>query len=349
MSDDQTIIIKKIKKSGGGHHGGAWKIAYADFVTAMMAFFLLLWLLNSVTQDQLQGIADHFAPISTSKSTSGSGQILGGKVVGEPGAMDVSSSRASVSVDLPPPKAGSGGEQSSDAPPPDAPPSDASKKQEQAQFDKAASELRQAIESVPSLRRLAKSLLIDNTPEGLRIQIVDQKGLAMFPSGSAKMYLHTRKVLELVAKVINTMPQKISISGHTDSVKFHTDNGYSNWELSADRANAARRELEKLGVPFERVAKVVGKAATEPLMPDDPKNARNRRLSIILLRGTGKKKAVPDGGGGGQDSQQQSVPELPPLPKEQPFKPDTSAQPASPVESGQPVPSMPVENNAPKH
>ncbi len=343
MADNQTIIIKKIKKSGGGHHGGAWKIAYADFVTAMMAFFLLLWLLNSVTQDQLQGIADHFAPISTSKSTSGSGQILGGKVMGEQGAMDVSSSRASVSVDLPPPKAGSGGEQSSDAPPSDAP-SDASKQQEQAQFDKAAEELRQAVESIPSLRRLAKSLLIDNTPEGLRIQIVDQKGLAMFPSGSSKMYLYTRKVLGLIAKVINTMPQKISIAGHTDSVKFHTNSGYSNWELSADRANASRRELEKLGVPFGRVAKVVGKADTEPLLPDDPKNARNRRISIILLRGTGHKKAAPDGGGGQGAAKKSPAPELsplPPLPKVQPVIPEPA--PSGSSESAQPAPSTPAE------
>ncbi len=134
---------------------------------------------------------------------------------------------------------------------------------------------------------MAQSLIIDNTPEGMRIQIVDQEGLAMFPSGGSNMYLHTKRVLELVAKVIVAMPQKIKVSGHTDATKFITLTGYSNWELSADRANASRRALHDLGVPESRFSRVVGLAATEPLLADDPKNPRNRRLSLILLRGTG--------------------------------------------------------------
>ena len=285
-----TIIIKKVKKGGHGHHGGAWKVAYADFVTAMMAFFLLLWLLNSVTQDQLEGISDYFAPVSAIATTSGSGDIMGGKVAGEEGAMEVSSTRPSVTLNLPPPKAGEGGEQDESEDKESTETEEAEKKmreQEQEQFEEAAEALRQAIQSVPSLKQLAKSLVIDDTPEGLRIQIVDQEGLAMFPSGGFNMYLHTKKVLELVAKVVTAMPQKIKVSGHTDATKFVTASGYSNWELSADRANASRRVLLDLGVPEGRFSRVVGMAATEPLLADDPKNPRNRRLSLVLLRGTG--------------------------------------------------------------
>ncbi len=292
----QPIIVKKVIKKDGGHHGGAWKIAYADFVTAMMAFFLLLWLLNSVTQEQLEGVADHFAPASASLQSSGSGGVLGGKVMSEEGAMTATTSRASVSMDLPPPRAGSGGESSSEAEP-ETTPADAGaeevmKRKEEEQFKKAEEELKKAINKIPSLRQLKNSLVIDSTPEGLRIQLVDQKGLAMFPSGSSKMFLHTKKLLELVTRVISTMPQDLAISGHTDSVKFVSNSGYSNWELSADRANASRRQLLHNGVPYERISRVVGKADTEPLLKNDPKNQKNRRISIILLRGTGRKQGA---------------------------------------------------------
>ncbi|OHC74078.1 MAG: hypothetical protein A3G18_06025 [Rhodospirillales bacterium RIFCSPLOWO2_12_FULL_58_28] len=288
----QPIIVKKIIKKGGGHSGGAWKIAYADFVTAMMAFFLLLWLLNSVTQEQLEGIADHFAPVSASSQSSGSGGVLGGKVLAVEGQMTASSSQASVTMDLPPPRAGSGGEAGAAADAAVNATEEELKKLEEEQFEEAAQELKDTINNIPSLRQVKESLLIDNTPEGLRIQLVDQKGLAMFPSGSANMYLHTQKLLELVGKVVATMPQKLAISGHTDAVPFVSDTGYSNWELSADRANAARRALLHYGVPFERVGRVVGKAETDPLLKDNPKDPKNRRLSIILLRGTGKGEAA---------------------------------------------------------
>ena len=292
----QPIIIKKINKGGHGHHGGAWKIAYADFVTAMMAFFLLLWLLNSVTQEQLEGISNYFAPVSASTSTSGSGDILGGKTITEEGASESSTSRDSVSVDLPPPKAGKGSQENQSDAESDSDSGSASeealKQAEEQQFEKAKEELEETIAGIPNMKRLQESLMIDNTPEGLRIQLVDQDGLAMFPSGSAEMFLHTRRLLELVAKVVANMPQQVSVSGHTDAVPFVSDTGYSNWELSADRANSARRGLQQYGVPEKRFSRVVGKAATEPLLPDDPKNSRNRRLSIILLRGTGEDNPV---------------------------------------------------------
>ena len=288
-AEQQTIIIKKIKKSGGGHHGGAWKIAYADFVTAMMAFFLLLWLLNAVSQEQLEGIADYFAPTVSSTSQSGSGQILGGTTVAVDGALEDTVSRPTVTMDLPPPSAGSGGEAMQDEPvQAEVDAEEAKKEAEQDQFDQAEQELKEALETLPEFQQMAQSLMIDNTQEGMRIQIVDQDGLSMFPSGSASMYEHTERVLGLVAEIIKKMPQNIAISGYTDAVPMGGDGSYTNWELSSDRANSARRGLLRLGVPENRIARVVGKAATDPLLPDNPTDAKNRRLSIVLMRGTGE-------------------------------------------------------------
>jgi chemotaxis protein MotB len=288
----KPVVIKRIKKGGhGGHHGGAWKVAYADFVTAMMAFFLLLWLLNAVTQEQLQGISNFFAPISASKTQSAAGAILGGKTISEPGAAESSTAKATVTMDLPPPKAGQGpqDEKSEEAA--------KEKQKEDEQFKKAEDDLKKAIEGVPAFRQLANSLLVDNTPEGLRIQIVDQDGLAMFPGGSAEMYQHTRRLLEVVGRIIKDLTQNISIAGHTDSTGFADLTKYSNWELSSDRANSARRALMQFGIPPERVSLVVGKAFTEPLVKEDAAHPRNRRLSIVLLRGTGADAAKKDEAG----------------------------------------------------
>ena len=292
-TDKQPVIIKKIKKGGHAAHGGAWKIAYADFVTAMMAFFLLLWLLSSVPQEQLEGISNYFSPTTVSATTSGSGDILSGATITSEGTAQSSISRDSVTVDLPLPKAGTGGEKVASEMTDEEKAEELQRKKEEDQFEEAKKELEEIIERTPELKEMKKSLLIDNTPEGLRIQLLDKEGLPMFPSGGAEMFDHTKRLLALVSKVIVKMPQQISISGHTDSVPYVSKTGYSNWELSADRANAARRELVHAEVPFERVSKVVGKAATEPFLPEDPKNARNRRLSIIMLRGTGRDKPSP--------------------------------------------------------
>ena len=290
-----AIFIKRVKKVSGGHHGGAWKIAYADFVTAMMAFFLLLWLLNSVTQEQLEGISNYFAPAAPAATTSGAGGVLGGQTVAVDGSQSNAKSTPSVSLALPPPKSGLGGEESESKPKneeketdPDKVSEEALKKKEEDQFEKAKDELRQALQSIPNAATMSKSLLVDNTPEGLRIQIVDQEGLPMFQSGGSEPLPRARELLKLVAQVIQTLPQKIAISGHTDSVRFGTGTSYGNWELSSDRANATRRTLLELNVPIERIDRVVGKADTEPLLKEDPANARNRRLSVILLRATGE-------------------------------------------------------------
>lgn len=289
MAEGQQIIIKRVKKVAGGHHGGAWKVAYADFVTAMMAFFLLLWLLNAVTEEQLTGISNYFAPSMASKSQSGAGGILGGQVIGQ-GAMQSQTSSPSLVQHLPPTSIGPGGEDlTSQATEPmdgmgEKEFKEALAEREQAKFEKAQEVLEGAMKGIPELKQFQGSMLVDNTVEGLRIQITDQEGLAMFPSGSSAMYGHTKALMDLVGRVVNQLPNKISISGHTDSIPFRDPSGYTNWELSADRALASRRALVGAGVPESRIDRVVGRADTDPLVTNDPKGPRNRRISIILLR-----------------------------------------------------------------
>jgi len=249
-----------------------------------------------VTQEQLEGISNYFAPVTASMSTSGSGDILGGKTITEEGAAQNTTSRDSVTVDLPPPKAGTGGSDNAENQDGSTPDEEAAaevlKQKEQQQFEEAKEELEATLESIPQLKAMKDSLLIDNTPEGLRIQLVDKDGLSMFQSGSAELFLHTKRLLEVAAEIIKSLPQNISISGHTDSTRFGGGSDYSNWELSADRANAARRWLMEIGVSEDRFDRVVGKAATEPLVADNPTHPSNRRLSVIMLRGTGKDNPV---------------------------------------------------------
>jgi chemotaxis protein MotB len=282
--DTRPIIIKRIKKGGHGHHGGAWKVAYADFVTAMMAFFLLLWLLNAVTEEQLKGVSNYFAPQTVARTTSGAGGILGGQTLGE-GAMQSNLSTPSVSFALPPPVLGKGeeAEMEEDGASQQEKAEAMAKKEEQS-FKEAQDTIKQAIQALPEMKHLKDSLLVDNTPEGLRIQLVDNDRLAMFPSGGAEPFLHAKKLFELIARIVNQMPQKIAITGHTDSVPFVNRSGYGNWELSADRALASRRALIAAEVDEARISRVVGKADTEPLVLSDPKAPPNRRISVVLLR-----------------------------------------------------------------
>lgn len=282
--EKQPIIIKKIKKGGGGHHGGAWKVAYADFVTAMMAFFLLLWLLNATTEEQKIGISNYFdpTPMKISEPQSGSGGVMGGTTVTPDGAKkaDTESILAEPRPLTVPDQEGGEVEDAED---------EALKREmearEEERFKEAEEELKQAIESFPELKPFAKNLMIDRTPEGLRIQIVDQDGSSMFPSGSAFMYEKTTALLQKIAQVVQKMPNKISVRGHTDGAAYSAgDAGYNNWDLSADRANASRRVLSDAGVPAERLYNVVGKADTDHLFPEAPLDPRNRRISIILLK-----------------------------------------------------------------
>jgi len=315
MDNQAAIIIKKVKKGGHDeHHGSAWKVAYADFVTAMMAFFMLLWLLNVTTEEQKHGIADYFAPTSASRSLSGAGGVLRGRSMDSRGARVSEMSRDSVTLDLAPPDEaaeeeqeseealpargtgpaegaqfeakpeGDQGEKSVDAEVDDETVEAKHAELEQRRFEAVEQALRQAIQDIPELSDLAQHLIIDQTPEGLRIQIVDQAAESMFPSGTAVMYDHTRALLAQIARVVQQLPNSIAISGHTDAEPFRSDSGYSNWELSTDRANASRRALIAAGVAPERIAHVTGKADKEPLFAEDPFLPNNRRISIVLLR-----------------------------------------------------------------
>ncbi len=316
--DKAPIIIKKVKKAAHVHHGGAWKVAYADFVTAMMAFFLLLWLLQVTTDEQKSGIADYFSPASVAKSSSGSGGMLKGQSMAKSGARMSNTSPAGVVIALPPVQGqpnesgegddtpGAQGDETElaanveqltedqvdlaemvqdateEISEPDLEELLAAREDEQ--FAEAEQSLRQAIESFPELEGLVNNLLIDQTSEGMRIQIVDEENQSMFPTGSAKMYDHTRKLLELIVSAVRQMPQQVAIKGHTDSAPYVNTEGYSNWELSTDRANASRRALIAAGLPAARIDSVIGLADKDHLDQGDPLSARNRRISIILLR-----------------------------------------------------------------
>jgi chemotaxis protein MotB len=295
MAGDNAVIVKRIKKSGhGAHHGGAWKVAYADFVTAMMAFFLLMWLINTTTPEQKRGIADYFAPQSIAQTLSGSGGVLGGKVMGEEsaragGAASVfqknsPSSPTSKSESTQAQKSQGGATDSQDQAS-NAQNADRSTSSSQdGEFAHAAEAIHQAINDNPDLAALSKQVITEQTPEGLRIQLVDQDGRPMFQQGTSEPMPYTRRLLAEVGKIIDRLPNRVSISGHTEAKPFTGPNGETNWELSAARANAGRALLAAGGLNADRIYEVAGKAGSEPLLPDDPNGSANRRLSITLLR-----------------------------------------------------------------
>ncbi len=283
MADDaRPIIIKRIKKVSGGRHGGAWKVAYADFVTAMMAFFLLLWLLNSTSKQQREGLADYFSPtVASTNASSGSGDILGGVSLNNDGAQD---SAVTVSIPTTPTKVQSQEESQGKAKPEAEKYPELVAKKEQDYFEQMAKDLRVSIQESPELSKLNDQLLIDITKDGMRIQLVDKDNRAMFRPGSAVLYKYAENMLRKISTVIEKMPNRISITGHTDASPFTGRDNYSNWELSSDRANSSRRVLSESGISANRVAEVQGKAATEPLLPDRPLRPENRRITILMLR-----------------------------------------------------------------
>jgi chemotaxis protein MotB len=284
---DAPVIIKKIKKGGGaGHHGGAWKVAYADFVTAMMAFFLLMWLINTTSPEQKRGVADYFAPANVSQSTSGSGGILGGTALGEDGNKNEGTMSFIEQMAPKPPDAQDRDGKSTQSALKGAAATDETdaQKKEQQSFQSAAESLRQALQDLPELAELSKNILVDQTPEGLRIQLIDQEGRSMFDSNSTQPNDRCKVLLRAVAKVISQLPNRISITGHTSGVAGQSGQNPKDWSLSSNRADAARAVLQSAGIDEDRIAQVTGKAAKEPLYPDDPSLAGNRRIAIVLLR-----------------------------------------------------------------
>ncbi|WP_217126665.1 flagellar motor protein MotB [Hydrogenophilus thiooxidans] len=309
MSDDtqQPIIVKRIKKVSGGAHGGAWKIAYADFVTAMMAFFLLMWLLGSTAKGDLDGIAQFFQnPLKVARDGgSGSGDaeriIPGGgedlsRRIGQVKRGDTPSKstfqRDGGDGSLPTKGRSDSKNDSQDMQRVQGATSDAEaqeqenqKRREIAQMERVRSLLEAMIEADSTLRALRDQIRMQITEDGLAIEIVDEKNRPMFASGSSQVQPYMRDLLRLIGRTLSGIENKIMIAGHTDATPFaNNGRGISNWELSADRANAARRELVAGGLDLEKVFRVVGMADTVPFVPEDPYAPQNRRISIIVLK-----------------------------------------------------------------
>ena len=271
----QPIIIKRIKKSGHAAHGGAWKIAYADFVTAMMAFFLLMWLLGSTAKGELQGIAAYFnsplkvAMVGGDGAGNSSSVIPGGgndlsKVHGQVRRSDSDQDkerRASIDTTR--------AERA---------------KQDAARIKALQAKIDAMITENPRLNEYKSQIRIDVTPDGLQIQIVDNQNRPMFDSGSALVKPYMRDILREIGAALGGVENRISLAGHTDAAPYgNSDRGYSNWELSADRANASRRELVSAGMPDAKLGRVVGLAASDLLEPDNPRAPANRRITITVL------------------------------------------------------------------
>lgn len=285
----KTIIVKKIKKGGGGHHGGAWKIAYADFVTAMMAFFLLMWLLGSTSKAQKAGISDYFKTplLEAIKNTGGPAVGASDSIMKDTGGKDLTKKQGQVKPDD-----GSKGKDKSvdikDA-------KEALEKAEAAKFEELKEKMQKAIEDSPALSKFKNQLMMDITSEGLRIQVVDEQNRPMFESSKAQMQPYARQILQEIGKVLNGVDNKIGLSGHTDAVPYAGgEAGYSNWELSADRANASRRELVVGGMDETKILKVVGLGSASLFDKENPLNPTNRRISIIVMNKEAEEKVMKD-------------------------------------------------------
>lgn len=275
MADEgqRPIVVKRIKKVAGGHHGGAWKIAYADFVTAMMAFFLLMWLLGSTAKGDLVGISEYFKTPLKVAMQGGSGSGDSSSVI-QGGGEDLTRRAGQVKKGDSPPANKTYDLQAARA---------ALAREESARLSALKGRIESAIEVNPMLKKYQNQLLLDITSEGLRIQIVDEKNRPMFAMARAELQPYTKEILHIIGMVLNEVPNKIGISGHTDSTPYGSDTGYSNWELSSDRANASRREMMLGGLADDKVLRVVGLASAANLDAKDPFNPINRRISIIVM------------------------------------------------------------------
>jgi chemotaxis protein MotB len=282
----QPIIVKRIKTGGHAAHGGAWKIAYADFVTAMMAFFLLMWLLGSTTEGDKKGIADYFAsPLKVAMlGGTGSGDsssvVKGGgadltRTTGQVKGGEIEARRSSINLRI------------------------LKAEQQRAEVARLENLKRKVEDKLAGNERLAmmrSQILLDMTAEGLRIQIVDADGRAMFASGSGDVQPHMRELLRELGGVLAGVPNRLTIEGHTDATPFPGgERGYGNWELSADRANATRRELLAGGLPDDNVLRVLGLAASVPFVPADPRAPANRRMSLVVMNREAEERALRGG------------------------------------------------------
>lgn len=308
-SAPRPIYVKRIKKVAGGHHGGAWKVAYADFVTAMMAFFMVMWLVTAVSKEQRAAIFDYFknpsmepgksvkpAPgqmgpggASTAAVNLGGGldapktslqktDVIGATVMTSPATpIDIQSEEEKLAALI-----------------------EAEKAKEKEQLDALMQDLKNAVNESQALQPFKDQLLLDITPEGLRIQILDAQNRPMFDLGSSRLKPYTYELLREVASYLRTVPNRMSITGHTDTTPYAGITGYTNWDLSTDRANAARRALESASLPTDRIARVVGLASSVLFDKEHPRSAVNRRISIVVMTQQAE-----------QDAQKTDLPALP--------------------------------------
>jgi chemotaxis protein MotB len=282
-----TIVVRRIKKGHHGHHGGAWKIAYADFVTAMMAFFLLMWLLGSTSKGELNGIAEYFnSPMKVSMmGGSGSGDsssvLQGGgtdltRTNGQVKRGDIEAKKRSINLQ--------------------ALKADFAKA-EAGRLKDLMAKVETMLDSDPRLKPFRNQIRADIIKDGLRIQIVDDQNRPMFDVGRAVVKDYMRDLLREIGRVLNEVDNRIMLSGHTDASSYQNgQRGYSNWELSADRANASRRELIAGGMSEEKIFRVVGLASSTPFNLEDPKDATNRRISIIVMNKEVEARLIRGGG-----------------------------------------------------
>ncbi len=289
MSEQKApIIVKRIKKVAGGHHGGAWKIAYADFVTAMMAFFLLMWLLGSTAKGDLNGIAEYFKTPLKVAMQGGSGSGDSSSVI-KGGGQDLTRTAGQVKK----------GETEAEKKSYNLKAAQAELERiEAANLKQLKKSLEMAIEANPTLKQFKRQLLIDITSEGLRIQIVDEQNRPMFSSASADLQSYTKIILREIGPVLNDVQNRVSLSGHTDATPYaNGGRGYSNWELSADRANASRRELIAGGMDEVKMLRVVGLASSVPFNQAAPHDPVNRRISIIVMNKRTEEAVTKEAGG----------------------------------------------------
>jgi len=318
------IIVKRIKRKSEAAHGGAWKIAYADFVTAMMAFFLLMWLIGSTAKGDLEGIAEYFKTPLKVAMQGGSGSGDSSSVI-QGGGTDLTRATGQKKLGERPNEKRTINLQAAQA---------ELERQEQVRLRDLKGRLEAAIEANATLRSFRHQLKIDLVPDGLRVQIVDEQNRPMFASGSATLKSYTSEILREIATVINTIPNRISLSGHTDAAKYAGgERGYSNWELSADRANASRRELIAGGIADDKILRVMGVGSASMLDKGDPFNPINRRISIIVLNQKAEERIM------GEGMTEPAVPGGTVDPQAAPS--GVQAEPANATSPGPPVPTSP--------
>ena len=296
------VVVKRYKRGAHAHHGGAWKVAYADFVTAMMAFFLVMWLVTAVSKDQRAAIFDYFKNPSMEQGKS----VKPAPGMNGPGGASTSPINLRGGLDAPRitqlERPGIGAPVAPLTPPAHqelrtdadkvALDREASKAAERKQLESLMDDLKKAIENSQALAPFKDQLLLDITPEGLRIQIVDQQNRPMFDIGSAHLKPYTQAILTELASYLNTVPNHLSLTGHTDATPYAGGSGRTNWDLSSERANAARRALEAAGLSTEKTARVVGLSSSVLFDRGDPRDPINRRISIIVMTHQAEQEAL---------------------------------------------------------